>query len=179
MKTTGRTAALAFLALVYFASCSDEKNSPSGVSFAARAARRAQDGAPPVIPHRSMGVNCVQCHSHEGRLLEGVGVAPPHPHRKTPGLSESSRCKQCHLYRATDAVWRDNRFEGVPQVYHAGKRQHDFAPPVIPHRVFMREDCMACHGRQFIRDELKTSHPHRDRCRQCHLESTVKGTFNR
>jgi len=147
-------------------------------SAADRADRRAFDGAPPVRPHESFGMACVQCHNREGREVEGVGFAPPSPHESTAGLSALSNCAQCHVARATDTTWRDNEFVGVPQDLRSGRRATRGAPPVMPHRVFMRENCQACHTGEAAREEIRTSHPERGRCVQCHVEQNTNEVFS-
>ena len=43
------------------------------------------------------------------------------------------------------------------------------APPTIPHRVFMRDNCISCHGPTGYH-EYRTTHPNRTQCMQCHVE---------
>lgn len=79
-----------------------------------RAARRAYDGAPPVIPHEDFGLECAGCHDAEGGMeLEEGAVAPPNPHLETRGLSDQARCRQCHGFKTTDEVFRENAFVGI------------------------------------------------------------------
>ncbi len=141
-----------------------------------RAERRAYDGAPPVIGHEDFGVECMSCHE-EGLELPGVGYAPVMPHGTTDGMSAISRCEQCHVFRTTDGVFAVNSFAGLPQDLRRGPRLNALAPPVIPHGVFMRENCAACHTGPAAREEIRTSHPERIRCRQCHLEILETGVF--
>lgn len=145
----------------------------------ARAERRLYDGAPPTIPHRAMGAACSSCHNVLGLAVEGLGFAPPSPHEDTRGLSAISRCEQCHVYRTTEQTFRPNGFAGLRQDLRHGRRLHDFAPPVIPHKTFMRENCAACHSGPAAREEIRTSHPERPRCRQCHLEQVTTEVFQR
>jgi predicted CXXCH cytochrome family protein len=56
---------------------------------------------------------------------------------------------------------------------------YDGAPPTIPHKVFMRENCGACHVGPGAREEILTTHPERTRCRQCHVPVTTReGTLD-
>jgi len=144
-----------------------------------RAARRAFDGAPPVIPHAPFGVECTSCHNERGMDVPELGFAPPSPHAQTAGMSSSSRCNQCHVFRETDAVFAENDFAGLRQDLRPGSRAHDLAPPVIPHAVFMREDCAACHDGPAAREEIRTTHPERTNCRQCHVPRTLIAAFQR
>lgn len=144
-----------------------------------RAERRAFDGAPPVIPHPPFGAACTSCHHERGMDVPGIGFAPPSPHDRTEGMSASSRCNQCHVFRETDAVFVENDFAGLRQDLRPGSRAHDLAPPVIPHAVFMREDCVACHDGPAAREEIRTTHPERTHCRQCHVARTRVAAFQR
>jgi cytochrome c-type protein NapB len=82
----------------------------------------------------------------------------------------AARCAQCHVTQSDAPLFVSSRFVGLRQEPVPGPRHHELAPPVIPHRVFLREDCLACHGGEAAREELRTSHPERVRCRQCHAE---------
>ena len=176
------------LALALLAACGGEEPSSVPVpghegrfktAALARAERRMYDGAPPVIPHRPFSGQCVVCHTTDGIEVEGVGFAPPMPHEDTGGLSATSRCTQCHVFQRTDELFVASTFEGVPQDLRRGDRLHAFAPPVIPHRVFMRENCAACHTGPAAREEIRTTHPDRARCTQCHVEQTARDVFER
>ena len=150
-------------------------------SAAARAVRRAFDGAPPVTPHGTSGGftgECASCHTPRGLAVEGLGFAPPSPHGATPGMG-AARCQQCHVERVTDELFRPTAFEGLAQDLREGPRQHPAAPPVMPHARFMREDCAACHAGSAAREELRCSHPERVNCTQCHLEQRVRTAFAR
>jgi cytochrome c-type protein NapB len=41
----------------------------------------------------------------------------------------------------------------------------------------MRENCAACHTGPAAREEIRTSHPERTRCRQCHVPVTTREIF--
>jgi cytochrome c-type protein NapB len=163
---------------VLFACGGDEpgagKSSPQ-----VRAERRAYDGAPPVVPHQEFGADCTSCHDRHGMPVEGVGFAPPSPHEFTEGLSAISNCRQCHVFRNTDAVFRANAFAGRPQTFEGGDRMYEGAPPRIPHRVFMRENCLACHSGPAAREAIRCSHPERSNCQQCHAAVAAEGEFAR
>lgn len=145
----------------------------------ARSTRRAFDGAPPVIPHSRIGASCTECHSERGMAIDELGFAPPSPHGETHGLSDASRCTQCHVYRTTDTLFVASTFEGLAQDLRRGERQHPEAPPVVPHPVFMRENCTACHAGPAAREEIRTTHPERQNCRQCHVERRTDLAFAR
>ena len=145
-------------------------------SSGVRAARRAFDGAPPVTPHGSLGASCDSCHARGGLVVRELGVAPASPHGETAGMA-LPRCEQCHVHQETTAVWIDNTFRGLPQELRSGNRMFPGAPPVMPHLIFLREDCLACHGGTVAREEIRTTHPERTRCLQCHVEQRTLTTF--
>ena len=142
-----------------------------------RAARRAYDGAPPVIPHRNFGITCLQCHNERGIEVAGVGTAPASPHAGVAGAGAFARCRQCHVFRTVEAEFVASEFVGLPQDLRRGERMYPGAPPVIPHRVFMRENCRACHTGPAAREQVRTSHPERARCRQCHVPQVTSEEF--
>lgn len=133
-----------------------------------RAERRAYDGAPPVIPHAPLGPSCTTCHAATAREVPGIGFAPPNPHLKTPGIGDQARCQQCHVFQATKQQLVTNDFRPWPQQLRKGERLYPHAPPVTPHRHFMREDCTACHAGMAARPEILCTHPERVNCLQCH-----------
>lgn len=165
------------LALV--AGCGDAP--PASVKSAAsvRAARRAYDGAPPTIPHAPMGAECTSCHNDRGMAVAGLGFAPPTPHALTPGLSMTSRCEQCHVYKRSDALFVQSEFVPLAQVLRPGTRLYPGAPPVMPHAMNMRENCQACHSGPAAREEIRCTHPERARCGQCHVAVVTVAEFER
>jgi cytochrome c-type protein NapB len=167
---------LAGAALLAVVAAKDEVEKSSA---AVRASRRAYDGAPPVVPHGKLGADCRNCHTGVGIEVPGVGYSPPNPHGATAGLSDRARCEQCHVYAETDGVFRASGWAGMLQDLRAGRRWSGGSPPVIPHRVFMRENCAACHTGAAAREEIRTSHPERIRCVQCHVEQVVTTGFAR
>lgn len=142
-----------------------------------RAERRAFDGAPPVAPHDNFGMTCIECHNVRGMNVPDVGYAPASPHEITDGMSAMSRCVQCHVFRQTDDVFVANSFVALRQDLRHGRRLNDLAPPVMPHKLFMRENCSACHTGVAAREEIRTSHPERVRCTQCHVAQQSRTLF--
>ena len=134
-----------------------------------RTDRRAYDGAPPTIPHPSFGMTCSACHDVLGQSVAGVGFAPASPHDATAIAGHTQRCTQCHVFATTDDLFVASDFAGVRQDLHSGSRATPGAPPTIPHRIHMRENCAACHDGPGAREEIRTTHPERSRCRQCHV----------
>jgi nitrate reductase cytochrome c-type subunit len=144
-----------------------------------RAEWRAYDGAPPVIPHPFFGMACISCHTSTGMEVPGTGFAPPMPHEMTGGISAIGNCRQCHVFRESDEVFVANDFVGLRQDLRPGARYYGGAPPVMPHPVFMRENCLACHSGPAAREEIRTSHPERVNCRQCHVPAVTREMFDR
>jgi len=133
-----------------------------------RAARRAFDGAPPVVPHpvRAGGAaECLACHA-EGFAL-GSRRADPVPH------ASYASCTQCHVgaasftrVAANPAASAESTWVGLGSPT-AGPVAIEGAPPAIPHPTLMRERCDSCHG-SAGRAALQTPHPERRSCLQCH-----------
>jgi cytochrome c-type protein NapB len=143
-------------------------------SGSARAALRLYDGAPPVIPHGEYAVRCGSCHDSQGMGVAGVGFAPPSPHDDTKTAYATTRCRQCHVQVLDEGLFVETSFEGLEQDLRAGTRLYAGAPPTIPHKILMRENCAACHVGPGAREEIVTTHPERVRCRQCHAPVTTR-----
>lgn len=144
--------------------------------LAARAARRAYDGAPPRVPHpvrQDAASECLACHD-DGLRLRGR-LATPMSHPTYPS------CTQCHVVEEApmpggEALPPDpravaNTFVGLASPVQ-GPRAWDVAPPQVPHRTWMRERCDSCHGVNG-RDALRSTHPWRESCEQCHAASAT------
>lgn len=145
------------------------------VALADRASLRAYDGAPPRVPHavrQDSAAECLACHD-EGLRFRGL-LAPALSHE---GYTS---CTQCHVVEdspvpggsslPTDPRAVANAFDGI-DAPTAGPRAWSVAPPQIPHRVFMRENCDSCHGVNG-RDPIRSSHPDRESCTQCHASTS-------
>jgi cytochrome c-type protein NapB len=144
-----------------------------------RAERRAYDGAPPTVPHADWGMACGTCHDARGMSVDGVGFAPASPHEGGPRQGATQRCTQCHVFVVADGRFVESTFGGLAQDLRVGARATPGAPPTIPHRLLMRENCVACHDGPGAREEIRTSHPERRRCRQCHVPVTTRAAFQR
>lgn len=139
--------------------------------LAARDERRAFHGAPPVVPHPidQMGTaSCMACHGDGLHIGRGVR-APMMSHVYMPN------CTQCHAEMLSPDldpfVLAENTFEGSDAPL-GGQRAWIGAPPTIPHHVFMRENCMACHGPTGP-EPIRTTHPWQTNCMQCHAPSAL------
>jgi cytochrome c-type protein NapB len=137
-----------------------------------RGSRRAFEGVPPTIPHpisQGSASECMACHEHGFQL--GSKVARPIPHPRYDS------CTQCHVVSdapftktvASDAASAVNEFSPAPTI-SPGPRAYAGAPPQMPHTTWMRETCLACHG-DAGRAGLRTRHPERQSCTQCHTPS--------
>ncbi|MDR3672201.1 MAG: hypothetical protein P4L36_15235 [Holophaga sp.] len=116
---------------------------------------RMQPFAPPPIPHAPHpDAACTDCH---GNRRQGGVPAIPHQVR--------GWCQSCHMQDAPAKGRRGVPFMGEPR----GARAYPGAPPTIPHPVFMRENCQACHGRERHPSLRRNPHPGRADCKSCHL----------
>ena len=144
----------------------------------ARRARRAFPGAPPAIPHEVDAAldgtqDCLPCHAYGGFNPQRVSYAPRTPHRERTG------CMQCHVAGRTTGLfvptdWETAAWPALSTTYQEG------APPTIPHELEGRGRCLACHGGAAAAPEIRTGHPERVSCLQCHLrEVDLDATFRR
>lgn len=148
-----------------------------GEVIAHRAERRAYDGAPPVIPHAIQSIevqSCVACHSADANVLIAGKETPKMSH---PMLAN---CTQCHVPSEGENFLKGNEIAGlnVESLFVGasspgkGDKAYDGAPPVVPHRLNMRQNCMACHGNGMA-NAVSTSHPQRKNCLQCHAPNAT------
>ena len=137
---------------------------------------RAFNGAPPSIPHPvkeelSMGENtCLQCHQNGGFTEKFNAYAPVAPH------PEMINCRQCHVAQNSQTIFKDSNFKksAVPLVGINNALQG--SPPVIPHQIQMRENCLACHAGPSAPKEIRVTHPERINCMQCHVPNNKSET---
>ncbi len=137
----------------------------------ARAARRAYYTAPRVIPHEMFPASagdCLTCHKQEGAFFGKISPVTPHP--------QWSNCTQCHLpntpaFKESEPVTPpDTSWQGLAAPTD-GTRAHVVAPPVVPHRQFLRESCLTCHSQYSPYQSLRCPHPERTSCTQCHVSA--------
>lgn len=129
-----------------------------------RAKNRAFEGAPPTIPHRvdsSSSTACLACHGQGFIVGPRIATKICHP--------PFTNCLQCHVEQAgsSEVSVVDNLFAGLTRS-GPGERASPGAPPTIPHHLFMREDCLSCHG-WVARPGIRTTHPWLTACNQCHV----------
>ena len=151
---------------------------PTGLAkapaLADRMRNRAYDGAPPTIPHpirQGSASECLACHDVGLRIRGATASAISH--------REMTTCTQCHVVSSAPMpadTWLPrevgaNTFSGRGPP-SAGARAWSIAPPVIPHTTAMRDVCLSCHG-PLGREALRSSHPERETCTQCHAVSAT------
>jgi cytochrome c-type protein NapB len=154
---------------------------------------RAFPGAPPRVPHGLTSVElrsttCSTCHERGGYSQRFGAYAPLTPHPELvaclqchvvdaavagtplPAAGPDDRCRQCHAPDSTTSGapvldWRPAAWPEVSAPAIEGE------PPAIPHLLQFRENCLACHAGPGAVAEIRTTHPERASCRQCHVTS--------
>jgi nitrate reductase (cytochrome), electron transfer subunit len=153
---------LSLIAPLHLAACDTASPQPRPESIPLQA-NRLFDGAPPTIPHDVAELgrqDCLSCHLEGDAVSDGQqATATPHP--------ELERCQQCHVPQTLAGDFVASDFAGG--VYPMGQRAHAEAPWLIPHPLTMRENCLGCHGPEADEAALRTDHPERIRCQQCHV----------
>jgi len=144
---------------------------------------RAYPGAPPTIPHPILrdgvvgGKDCLKCHDNGGFVQKYNAYAPVTPH------PELTNCRQCHVPVKTTTNFKVNSFYKMPAPQAGVNKALLTSPPMIPHAIKMRENCLACHAGPNAPKEIRVSHPERVNCRQCHVptnkDAVHNGTFKR
>jgi nitrate reductase cytochrome c-type subunit len=153
---------------------------------------RAYPGAPPRIPHglttEEFRLNlCNSCHARGGFVPRFGTYAPLTPHPEyadclqchapdamsvgmgIPELTPDVVCGQCHVdpdEPPPSLVFLDWNPRSWPEL---DQRAMPGAPPMIPHELRLRENCLACHGGPSAVQEIRTTHPERVDCRSCHV----------
>ena len=137
--------------------------------------RRAYPGAPPKIPHEVQpdmagGNNCLTCHDNGGYVAKFSAYTPLTPH---PGMEN---CRQCHVPETTETLFQETDWKTFdpPEI---GRSALHGSPPPIPHSLQLRENCLACHGGAAAVREIRSSHPERINCRQCHVKQNSPHQF--
>ncbi|MCU0226132.1 MAG: nitrate reductase cytochrome c-type subunit [Bryobacterales bacterium] len=144
-------------------------------------ARRAYPGAPPAIPHGELNGStfgpapCLGCHRSGGYVPQFKAFAPITPH------PELTSCNQCHVEAGNVGSFRETQFvaASAPPI---NQQALTGAPPPIPHGLDMRNSCLSCHASPSAPKEIRTDHPERVNCRQCHaavVENGQQSVFER
>lgn len=142
--------------------------------------RRAYPGAPPVVPHPvDPEINrtqaCNVCHEKGGFTPRFNAYVPVTPH------PQYRNCLQCHAQTAQNQVsgvfvesdWLSVR----PPVLHRPALPGN--PPPMPHGLQLRDNCLACHAGPAAIAPVRTGHPDRLNCQQCHVPRNTQGVFVR
>ncbi len=153
---------------------------------------RGYEGAPPRIPHPLAADEfrtdaCRTCHERGGYSVRFSAYVPvtPHPERgiclqchvgvdslmgtADPGANPNSRCPLCHgpsggrPREEASATWSTTVWPTLPS------EAADGSPPPIPHDLQYRQNCLTCHAGPAAVAEIRTKHPERANCRQCHV----------
>jgi cytochrome c-type protein NapB len=114
----------------------------------------------PVTPHPEFS-SCLQCHVAQDTL---VG-------RPLPTSVDAVTCDQCHIDPDADpetfveldwvtVAWPETNLQAMPE-----------SPHQIPHDFQTRSNCLACHSGPGAVIDLRTDHPERVNCRQCHVQA--------
>jgi cytochrome c-type protein NapB len=140
-------------------------------------ARRAYHGAPPVVPHEvdaetSRRQACNVCHEKGGFVAKFNAYTPVTPH------PEFSNCLQCHVEESDEEPFR---FAGwmSPRPPKIKRPALPGGPPALPHPLMLHEKCLACHAGPAVPEKIRTSHPERIHCLQCHVPQEDVMAFSR
>ena len=158
---------------------------------------RAYPGAPPRIPHglrpdEFLGTGCNACHERGGWVPRFASYAPvtPHPEYSSclqchvpddvlvgiafpetgPTTGRDGLCLQCHAPAVDRPPWVELDWRGAAWPEGDPSALPD-APPAIPHDLQLRGNCLACHAGPGAVEEIRTTHPERANCRQCHVSA--------
>ena len=129
---------------------------------------RTYSGAPPIIPHPILkkntltGDTCLACHRYGGFTPKFRAYAPVVPH------PEKTNCRQCHNPQNASSLFKASKW--VKNTGQRGKAHLPGAPLFIPHSLQFRENCLSCHSGPAAVKEIRTTHPERIHCLQCHVE---------
>jgi cytochrome c-type protein NapB len=153
---------------------------------------RGYPGAPPRIPHPLTAEEfrtdaCRTCHERGGFSLRFSAYVPltPHPERgiclqchvgvdsvmgvADPNADPNTRCSLCHQPNGgppradVSLTWPTTVWPTL------APKAPNRAPPPIPHDLPYRENCLTCHAGPAAVAEIRTPHPERSNCRQCHV----------
>ena len=142
---------------------------------------RAFHGAPPTIPHQieEGGIGsqaCLKCHENGGFVDRFKAYTPVTPH------PDKANCVQCHVQVKSKSFFVPSGWvrNSTPEI---GNQALEGSPPTVPHSLQLRENCLSCHAGPSAVKEIRTTHPNRINCRQCHVinekKTTDIGTFKR
>ena len=139
--------------------------------------RRAYPGAPPHIPHavsKEMKIkqNCNVCHEKGGYVphLQAFTPVTPHP--------DYVNCLQCHGLNEGPGLFKETMWEKMnPPALK--KSALPGGPLQVPHSLQYRQNCQACHSGPAAMVEIRSPHPERVNCIQCHTPDNSDKPFSR
>jgi len=130
---------------------------------------RQYPGAPPRIPHpveasfSESAPDCLSCHEKGGFSPEHNAFIPVTPH------PQEESCRQCHVVLPEEqTVFVEHDWESIPTP-RLGVSAMGGSPPLIPHTLQLRENCISCHTGPAAVVEIRVDHAARGNCRQCHV----------
>lgn len=135
---------------------------------------RQYPGSPPRIPHEAdltVGpdrTDCLSCHARGGYSPEFGKFAPVTPH------PEQALCSQCHVPMSKEKPFVASNWQSIEPPRLGGSFLAS-SPPIIPHSMQLRENCIACHTGPGAVSEIRVSHAARGNCRQCHVPARPSG----
>lgn len=156
---------------------------------------RAFPGAPPRIPHgltadEFRGTGCNACHERGGYSVRFEAYTPVTPHPEfadclqchvgnaaligisLPRANPDALCRQCHAPGVATTPYRQLDWE-APAWPRFDRRELVGSPPTIPHDLQLRGNCVTCHMGAAAVAEIRTPHPERANCRQCHVPASA------
>ncbi len=134
---------------------------------------RAYPAAPPQYRHELegdvgwAGDACLSCHK------KGSSGAPMMPH------ASFGECRMCHAHLKVSTVFKPTTFvsTSLPERH---VRALPGSPVVAPHPPsFFRQKCLSCHGEKNGVKDVKSPHPERGACVQCHVPQRTVELFTR
>ncbi len=142
---------------------------------------RQYPGSPPRVPHAvplsfsGDTLKCLSCHGRGGydATLDAYAPVTPHP--------EYESCFQCHVPWRTEKLFVETDWQSI-EPPKLGESEMGGSPPLIPHSLQLREDCIACHAGPAAVAEIRVEHASRGNCRQCHvpmIATEVRKEFTR
>ena len=173
MRSSLLAAAVLALALLLRAAAHAEAPAPAEKpkTLADYYRARAYPGAPPPYTHKDEGDfdaepdACLSCHKR------GSSGAPVTPHAGVP------ECRHCHVRAKAPGTFRDTTFAPAPAPKLRARALPGAPPPMGHLPSALRGNCLACHGAKAGVAALKSSHPERTTCQQCHVPQRTTETW--
>lgn len=172
MRAPAAAALLATLALGAWAQEAPKEQTPKPKELATYYQGRAFPGSPSSYAHKDEGDYdaepdaCLSCHRR------GTDGAPVTPHPAVP------ECRHCHLRAKAVGTFRETTFAPAPAPQRLARALPGAPPPMVHPPSALRVGCLACHGPKATVKALKTEHPERADCQQCHVSRRSTEAFS-